>query len=352
MRTFAFIIALWVTLPVAAQKSKKQPEIIQPVIIQEGISYSLPRTGLRIIIKARNTTFIPGPYAMFSDPLLGIKNVKTEQQTIWEISKVSFESFTEPDPDHIYKTKNLTAPLLQLTPAGCLAGFNSQVSYDLNQKTVSNSFLNKDVSQSILFTNAVQMPASSGTTPLEQRASEAAGLIQKCRNMRYEIVAGMLDEFHPDGKAYEESLNELEKTEKSTLRLFTGESVSEEHTFVFEYIPGAKTVKGEVIFRFDESLGFLAKNDFSGKPVLLDVEKEESLTVQPPADPASISSVFYRMPGMGNIRLTRELTLIGTTRMPVAQFGTVLPVPAELLDGTYTIEFHPETGAIKSISKK
>jgi hypothetical protein len=352
MRTFALMMALWITLPVAAQRSKNKTEVIQPVIIQEGVSYSLPRTGIRIIFKAQQMTYVPGPFALYADPMLGIKNVRMQQQTVWEISKVSFDSFTEPDPDNIYKTKNLPAPLLQLTPQGCLAGFNSNASPDGIQMQVSNSFLNKENLQSIQFTNLIQVAASSGRTPVEQRAEEAAALILKCRNARYEIAAGMLDEFHPDGKAYEESLNELEKTEMITLELFTGKSVTEEHTFEYEFIPGAKSVKGEVIFRFDENLGFLAKNDFSGKPVMMEVEKEESLTPAAPAEATSVSSVFYRQPGIGNIRLTRELTLIGTTRMTIAQFGTVLPVPAELLNGTYSIEFHPETGAIKSISKK
>ncbi len=37
------------------------------------------------------------------------------------------------------------------------------------------------------------------------------------------------------------------------------------------------------------------------------------------------------------------------TRLDVAQFGTVLPVPEELLDGAHSLKIHPETGAIESI---
>jgi hypothetical protein len=55
---------------------------------------------------------------------------------------------------------------------------------------------------------------------------------------------------------------------------------------------------------------------------------------------------------MAEIRISRELTLIGTGRAAIAQFGEVFPVPAGLLDGSVAVEIHPETGAIKSITRK
>ena len=39
------------------------------------------------------------------------------------------------------------------------------------------------------------------------------------------------------------------------------------------------------------------------------------------------------------------------TGRPIAQMGSVLPLPAELLNGNYAIQFWPETGAIKSVTK-
>jgi hypothetical protein len=102
----------------------------------------------------------------------------------------------------------------------------------------------------------------------------------------------------------------------------------------------------------------LSKNDFSGKPVMIDVEKDETLPGKTESGNQSIQSgntktgIFYRQPGMANIRLTKELTVIGTARMTIAQFGFVSPVPAELLNGNYSVEMHSETGAIKSVSKK
>ena len=67
---------------------------------------------------------------------------------------------------------------------------------------------------------------------------------------------------------------------------------------------------------------------------------------------AGESGVFYRMPGVANIKIIQELKTIATARAVIAQSGTVAPLPEELLYGEYAIEIHPETGAIKSVSKK
>ena len=50
--------------------------------------------------------------------------------------------------------------------------------------------------------------------------------------------------------------------------------------------------------------------------------------------------------------IIQELKTIATARAVIAQSGTVAPLPEELLYGEYAIEIHPETGAIKSVSKK
>jgi hypothetical protein len=352
MRIFALIITLFLTLPLIAQRSKNKTEEVIPVVVSEGISYALPRTGIHIIIEARKTTHIPGPFSMFADPMLGIKDVFTQPQSVWEMKSISFESFAEPDPTQIFKTNPMSVPSIQLTSDGCLAGFNCPAQDNPHTKPVFNSLVYAGSGASRSFVNGVQLSTSSGRTPVDQRAQESASQVLKIRATRFDIVAGLLDERHPDGKAYGESLDELRKSEKELLELFTGKQQSENYTFNYIYVPVSKSVKGEVIFRFDENLGFLAKNDFSGKPVMIDVDADELPAGSPVTTTPANAGLFYRQPGSGNVKLTRELSVIGTARLTIAQFGNVLSLPAELLNGGYSIEFHPETGEIKSISKK
>lgn len=352
MKFLVCIISLFLTLPLMAQRSKNKTEEIPAGAVTEGITYALPRTAVRIIIRAGKTTHIPGPYAIYAEPFLGIKDVVTQPLTVWEMKDISFELFAEPDPTRIFKTNPLTIPLIQLTSDGCLAGFNSLAQVKRNDNPVFNSLVFSEKGNGLPFVNTLQLATSSGRTSVEQKAQEAAANILKSRMTRSDIASGLLDENHPDGKAYEESLNELRKTEKETLELFTGRHKSEDFTFNYVYVPVSKSVKGEVIFRFDENLGFLEKNDFSGKPVMIDVEAEELPSGASATENPANTGLFYRQPGLCNVKLTRELTVIGMARLAIAQFGNVLSLPAELLNGSYSIEFYPETGEIKSISKK
>lgn len=355
MKIYAMILAMLMVIPAAAQRKTRTDTPVIPSVAG-GVAYSLPRTGIRVMVKARQTTFAPGPYAVYAEQLLGIRDVRTQAQTIWDMEDIRFETFAEPDPAHTYRATG-GAAFLQLTPTGILSGINSTSDQKPCLGAVSNSFATAARAQELKFHNLIDNPSFSGRTSADQRAVQAANRILRARSVRFDIVSGQLDEFHPDGEAYEESLNELRRTEEELLSLFVGKSVTETYTFSFDYLPQT-SVRGEVIFRFDENRGFLPKTDLSGKPVMIDVDRDEAYAARLAAlrgDQAfapGISGVYYRQPGMADIRISRELTLIGTGRAAVAQFGEVLPLPAELLDGTYSVEFHPETGAVKSILRK
>lgn len=353
MKIYALILAMLMAIPAVAQRRTETPVV---PVVADGIAYSLPRTGVRVIVKASQTAFVPGPYAAFAEQLLGIRDVKTQTQNVWDMEDVRFVTFAEPDPAATFKATR-GAAFMQLTQSGILAGINSVgvgKSFDTEN---SNSFAVASKALELQFHNLIDNPSLSGRTAPDQRAVHAASRILRARAVRFDIISGQLDEFHPDGAAYKASLSELDKIESEMLSLFTGKTATESYTFSFDYIPQG-SVRGEVIFRFDENRGFLPKTDLSGKPVVIDVERDEALAARVAAVkgeaslPPGMTGMYYRQPGIADIRIMRELTVIGTGRAVISQFGEVFPVPAELLDGTYSVEIHPETGSIKSILKK
>lgn len=355
MKIFVMLFAIVLFLPATAQKRTKTEVPVIP-LITEGIIYSLPRTGIRVIIQARQTTFVPGPYAAFADQLLGIRDVKMQPHTLWEIEDVRFETYAEPDPLHTYKATG-GAVFMQITSSGVLAGISSVNGPGAGGTAFSNSFAVVNKAQELTFNTLIDTPGLTGRTAADQRAVQAASRILRARSVRFDIAAGQLDEFHPDGGAYQQSMQELYEMEYELLTLFTGKSAAETYTFSFDYMP-LSTVRGEVIFRFDENRGFLPKTDLSGKPIMIDVERDEALASKLAAEKGEAAiqpgstGVYYRQPGLADIRISRELTVIGTGRATIAQFGEVLPLPGGLLDGNYSIDLHPETGAIKSIMQK
>jgi hypothetical protein len=365
MRKLIFIVAVVFTLPAAGQRKKADAGVV-PVVV-EGVTYSLPRTGFSIKVEAVKETFEPGPYAAYAGQMLGIGDAKNRPFVKWSITQINYETFSEPDPEQVYKSMGTGAYMVNLTASGCLAGVNT--GQPSGQLPVPSTFsqLEKFVKDDgFSFSNVQGNPAPVRADSVrrtarmsnDERAADAAKRIMECRNLRYQIVAGLMDEFHPDGEAYKVSLNELERIEKDYLSLFIGRTTYQNHKTGFNFVPTSASEKGEVVFRFSEEGGILPASDLSGKPVMIRVEPEKTLLskfagLAKSVDPeAGKSGIFYRLPAVANVSFLYELSTITTSRTILAQFGQVAPVPEELLQGGYSIEIHPETGAVKSVYKK
>ncbi len=368
MRILLFVLIILLVSPAYAQRRKKSDDETVPSYV-EGITYSLPRTGIRIYVKAIKEEFQPGPYAAYADQLLGVSDAKTKASVNWSIEDVKMETFSEPDPAQLHKAMGDAAFLVSLTPEGCLAGINKAAGATEMKRPETNRFIPKtEKEDGFSFANFNDLPmytpgdSSKNFRPvrigIEQKAAEAANRILEARRFQYDIPAGLMDEFHPDGEAYKVSLRELEKIENNYLSLFTGRTTYKTQSFSFDFIPGTSSRKGDVVFRFSDENGVLPASDLSGKPVMLKVSPVENMEEKYSAitssdnPSAGESGIYYRIPGIADIELVYELKTIAQLRTLVAQFGAVAPLPEELLFGDYAVEIHPETGAVKSVTKK
>jgi hypothetical protein len=365
MKYLALIIGIFLIMPVYGQR--KKDDVAAPAFV-EGVIYSLPRTGLRVYVKAEKETFRPGPYAAYADQLLGIKNVKTRAAVNWAVEDIKIEVFSEPDPEQTYKAMGDIASLICLSADGCLAGINTKSISDKKDEVVTNRVGQKtkfdDNSFFEYFTDAPLYTAGDSSNnyrpvklPDEQKISKAAQRILESRRIQYEIAAGLVDEFHPDGEAYKVSLKELKKIENDYLSLFVGKSTYDKESFSFDYVPKSGG-KSEAIFRISEENGIVPASDLSGKPVMIEFEIDKELSqktsgmVKSDNPAAGHSGVYYRIPGRAAVRLINDMNVIATARVTIAQFGAVAPVPEEFLLGDFSIEYNLETGAIKSIMRK
>lgn len=368
MKYLAVIIAIFMITPVFGQRNKKGDEPEAPVIV-EGVVYSLPRTVIRLEVKAVKETFVPGPYAAYAEQLLGIRDAKTRPSVNWTITGVKIETATEPDPDQVHKAMGDVASQISLTPDGCIAGINVENIQTVPVTVKTNILLQKPekagdfsfdyITDSPFFTtgDSINNYRPVKVSP-EQKMVEAARRVLDSRRLQYDIAAGLMDEFHPDGEAYEESLKELKNIERKYQSLFTGKTTVTGHEFSVDFVPKSPGAKGEVIFRISDENGVVPASDLSGKPVMIEFEVENKLMenylkLAKSENPAAgESGIYYRIPGMANIKIISDLKVIATSRLPVAQFGVIAPVPENLLDGSHVIRFHPETGAIQSVTKK
>lgn len=369
MKYLAMIIALMLVIPVHGQRKKKDDEETMIPVYVEGIAYSLPRTGVRVHVKTVGEKFEPGPYAAYAEQLLGIKDAKTRATTTWSIVDLKIETFSEPDPGQVYKAMGDGAFLVSLAPNGCLAGINADAPGDKPVPVITAKAINRpDLDDGFSFDyftdtpNIIPGDSTNNFRPMrisvEQKAAEAAKRVLECRMNMYDMAALMMDGEHPDGKAYEVSMKELKRTEKNYLSLFVGRTTLKKESASFDFVPEANAKGGQVIFRMSDEKGVVPATDLSGKPVMIEFEQVAGLKQKYDANAASENpaagekGVYYRMPGVANIKIVYEMNTLATARATIAQFGTVAPLPDELLQGDYAVEFHPETGAIKSVRVK
>lgn len=333
----------------------------------EGVVYSLPQTGIRVHVKATRERFVHGPFSEYAQKMLGIDNVPSADADRWNMDEMRMEVFSEPDPEQVHKALGKAAQMVSLTESGILAGINSDMNVD-KPVLQTSSFLMKNLDQQTKFTDlsiwSYYSPADSTrkfklvSKNQEQKAAEAAETIFNLRNSRFALLTNADDEPLPDGKSFEIMTQELGHMEENYLALFIGKSDKQSYEFSFDFVPGQKTVKGEVFFRFSEDRGVLPKTDLSGRPIVIDVVKAEGLSNKQSAlstsenPSAGKSGLYYRMPGMAEIRIMDGSNQLATSRTAIAQFGTTAPIPEDILDGTYRLEFFPNTGAVKSITEK
>ena len=368
MRYLVIVLSLLIVAPVWGQRKKKDDEVVVVPTFVEGVTYSLPRTGLRVIVKATKETFIPGPYAGYAEQLLGLSDVKTRPETKWIIQDIQIKTFAEPDPEQIYKAMGDAAFKINLTEDGRIVGVNMKdSSVDPVPVKTNKVFHASELKDDFSFDNITDTPfyvpgdSTNNFQPVrvsaEQKAAEAAKRVLEARMYCYDIASGMLEDLPPDGEAYEISLEQLKQVEKDYLSLFAGRTTHISDVFSFNFIPTNSTGKGEVVFRISDENGIVPANDLSGKPVMVECEIEKSLidrynqTATSDNPSAGESGIYYRMPAVTKVRIISDLNTVATTRLPIAQFGVVAPLPENAVQGGYQIELHPETGAIKSITK-
>lgn len=354
-------ILLFVSVSIFAQRSKDESASL---VLSDGVVYSLPRTGVRVYVKATQEKFFHGPYFKYAEAMLGLKDAASSDRESWTINDIRIETFSEADPQQVHKAKGKGAALVSLTSSGVLAGINKAVDSEeeiapvatflADTKTPDYPF--PDLSLNPFF----EKPDSASrkvliVKSLEEKAQEAAHTITKLRKRRFKSLANGYEEQLPDGRAYELMVDELGKLEAEYVALFVGKTYKKSFDYCFDFIPGENSVSGEVVFRFSETKGVLPKTDLSGKPMVVDLKKLDDLASaqeKQKSQASGASGVFYRIPGRAEIRIQNGINLMAVTRVDIAQFGTVAPLPEELLDGTHQIVFHPKTGGIKSILLK
>lgn len=322
--------------------------------------YNLPSTVIRVNVEVEKTISKVGPFYRYSQKMLNVSDVVTQDKEEWRIKSIEIETYGVPDESKEYSISfsgSSSAPFLNLNASGVLTGINSCGTKEMNflkDYTIAEMPTFEDVN----FNDVAMIEKQLAKTSTAAMAEETANYIYKIRKRRFKILASDFEQLPPDGQSYEVMVRELNQLEKDHLELFIGKKESFTMKQSFDILPDKMSANNDVLFRFSALSGIVDKMDVSGAPVYFELEVEE--TMQRP-DAAVVyekgelprNGLYYCKPGKATVKIIDKNQLIKEKEVLLAQYGQVVSMPSSVLEQEgVSIRINPVTGALQSINRK
>ncbi|MDA3781415.1 MAG: DUF4831 family protein [Bacteroidales bacterium] len=343
---------------------------------EEALIYALPLTVLHFDFEIVSETTIPGPYCIYAEKFLGIKNAPIKRKTNWNIYKINASSYKEIDPSQFYIFEPLgyfNIDVDKMSKKGLLLPVNSRT-YD-KYKTINNivpkennDILFKDLSskkyygyekntyykrvkRDSLFAKVPVTETQLVNKSLKHKAEEAANLIFTIREQRVELLTGNAD-FFPNGNSLDVNLKELKRIEDEYVSLFIGKRIKDKYVASYEYTPKLDDVNKQIVlFSFSEDKGILAKENSEGRAIKISCEKSGITDNLNNFFADKINRIgaeyknklYYRIPDNAIVRIIDNKKELANRKFKIEQFGVILPFPAKFLtDDKSFIKFFKE----------
>lgn len=341
---------------IATLGSNAQTEVTayQPGITEEGITYFLPATQVRVVITATKKHHTPGEYCQYAERYLRLKDVPQAAYDEWTITNVALYTFGVADKSKAYTIKyksKTSAPLVSLSPDGRLLSVNAQtaetdpelpvpsVTADKAEKLNPEDFKTEEI-------------LSAGST--SKMAELTANEIYDIRENRSLLTKGQADFMPKDGEQLKLMLANLDQQENALLQLFKGTTSSETHVFAFDINPTGDVQKQQ-LFRFSKYLGMTDSDDPAGTPFYFSIEDLKTLpaaSTDPNAKPKKeADDLRYSLPSRVKVSVFTDKESLASSSFPMAQFGRVEHLGGELFNkkNTTHVQLSPATGGIVKI---
>ena len=321
-----------------------------------GVTYSLPKTVFVINVEITKTTYKAGPYFMYANLYLSIKDAIMEDNVIYELSNVSLTNKGIPDVDNTYVVEfrsGTVAPYVFLTEDGLLCSINTEyVPVEPITKTNPRIIEIEDINITSLYTEEY----IKASNPARQ-AETVAKQIYHLRERKLDILTGDADNMPPDGESMKLVLKGLEDQERLLTRLFEGSYVKETISHEITFIPQDNIID-KVLFRFSKKQGLLDADDLGGEPVFINLSVTERAPILNLKDAEkknkSMKGIIYNLPGKARVEIKTTQNTLYRGELQVVQFGTqesLAPVMFEDRRAPIKVTFYHETGAIKQINQ-
>lgn len=326
----------------------------QPGITEDGITYFLPNTQIRVVVTATKTHFEPGEFCNYAERFLRLKNVTLTAYDQWQIENIKLYSFGTANKGQAYSIKmkqKTSAPLVSLSPDGRLLAINDKVTLTDDNLPTTSVTRNESKKQNAEDFKTEEI-LSAGST--EKMAELTANEIYDIRENRGLLTKGQADFMPKDGEQLKLMLANLDTQEEGLLQLFSGTSNKETHVLAFDITP-TQDVEKQVLFNFSKYLGVVDNDDPAGTPVYFSVKDLKTLpavNVNPNAKAKKESEdLRYIVPSRAEIKVFTDNKEFVSQSFPMAQFGRVEHLGGELFNkkNTTSVQLNPTTGGIYKI---
>lgn len=329
-----------------------------------GVTYSLPKTVVVATLETTCTKSTAGAYAAYAEKFLGLSDVQLEDETLWEIQRITLDTKAKADTArtyHIDFSEKNALPTFYFTDERCLWAINqkpevmSVAPVEATEEAPSKLALKA----SDVLTSEI-LKAGSKVKQAELVAQE----IFNIRESRSLLIKGEADNMPGDGASLQLMLDNLTAQEDALMSLFIGTKTCTSKQFKVEYEPAASTQR-ELMFRFSKFLGLVDNDDLAGAPYYISVLVTEDNRMPEVVDDKSRKKsgvlgivggksvekgLAFCIPGKAHVSLfTADATLV-SGEMNMGQFGHVEQLPvSHFTDKKRPVSalFAPTTGAIK-----
>ncbi len=371
-RTTGMILIMALLLPLAGIAQIKVTRM-EPAFRPEkgGMVYALPRTLIKIDVSVEKKDLIAGPFHNFAEEYLGVNDYINSNASEYTITHVDISSLAEPDPDQYFyvslepkTSKEQWQSILTINGIGLItsmsalndvqdaeasagemsapddfskmfpkyAGFNIYRKVDTIVRTVNiDTMTIKDFS----------FQTTIAGKSLKMRAEEAATMISKIRESRYNLLTGYQEINYSEG-AIKYMDTQLLALEEEYMRLFTGATRTSVIKYTFIFLPQESAIgENTALFKLSRSSGI--QEGGSGETVSIRIGLAGNTARVAPVPQGG--GFHYRLPEMADIRIYRSGVLLSQTRLPISQFGKIASLPVNASD----VSFDENTGGLRSV---
>ncbi|MFA8298612.1 MAG: DUF4831 family protein [Hyphomicrobiales bacterium] len=353
--------------PIKSKEANKQTS---------GLVYALPKNLLKLDVTVKKSSYIKGPYAEYAAELMGLKDIVRRDSDKYEILNVEISTIAEPDENHLFlvvpddRYSKENKILFNLTNSGILTSYGSKAENEnssqffdkidrinafsqlpSNGLTVKNDSVIRRIGigkdQQVIRSFMKTMTSNNP----EAKAKEISQFIDNIRESQFNLISGY-QEVGYDVGTVKYMNEELTKLLDDYISLFRGKIIEQQKVFTFYVEPkdGGKTVA----FKFSDKQGVLDASTSKGQSVNIDIDMSTANQLNSNI-PDKIGSqeknpggFYYRVPAVCNVSLKLPSGLYENERVIISQFGKIVQAP----NAFGNVEFHPNTGSIKSIGSK